>query len=159
MSRLRGLCLLVGFAAVVLAVGTGSFSASTSDRSVSVDVVDDEDAILGLVAEQPERAVGPNGTRTHSDVPVLTVTNRFNSPIASIRVTVVSAETPTAVSVEHVEFSADSLGPGEAGTVDATVTCADAGTASVTVRIEAESESASVETTRTAIVECRRSSR
>jgi len=76
---------LLGIA--LLAVGTGGFSATSADRGVSVAVVDDENALLGV-----ENGAVALDNGNHSDVTLLALENQADS--TRLRIADLTVETP-----------------------------------------------------------------
>lgn len=142
---------LLAVVSVVVSVGlltpqTGAFTSATADRSVSVSVVDDEDAYLGI-QRSPVSLAG------NREVVLLTVTNRFQRAL-DLTVRVTERNPGVAPTVTAVDGPA-ALAPGGAAPVTASVTCVDS-TASgrPTVTLNASGEGVSVMATRSVAVDC-----
>lgn len=126
-----------------MSVGTGAFSSVEAERDVAVNVVDDDEAYLGLDVEHEVATVGRS-------VEVAEITNSFADEL-SLDVTVEDAnEVVDDVAVDEDdpgdEFSLE-LGPGESAPI--AVTCGRIGTASFTLRFTGGTGGASVEKERT----------
>jgi len=82
----RGQIILVAaFAALSLALGTGGFSAAQVDRGVSVSVVDDEHAFVGIHVQDsisvPYGSNDGNGSDGRERVQVMALENNFGEPL------------------------------------------------------------------------------
>jgi hypothetical protein len=95
--------LVVAIFAVASTAGTSAFSATTTDRSVRVDVVDDASAYLGV-----ERTTNETGNES---VLAVTVTNRFPGGVALSNVTVRHGDADRTVATD-----VEPLASGEAAT-------------------------------------------
>lgn len=112
-SRLRIAAVALGAVAVLFVVsGSGGYSAMEADRSIAVDVVSDEAALLGIERDVVE---ADNAT-----IEVLTVTNRF--PVAmTVDIDLErSDEGSPDVELESDEFT---LEPGETHEIEMAVDC------------------------------------
>jgi hypothetical protein len=149
MGRRRLALLLAAVAATSLIAGAGGFTSARLDRGVSVAVVGDDAAYVGV--ESPDRTL-VNGM--NREVPLVTLTNRFDAPLDEVRVSVADddGQPPTVRTVEPL----DRLPSGESVTVDAAVVCEDgpARSEAVTVQVEAAGEGVSVALNRTLTLEC-----
>jgi len=125
--------LLVGVAALAIAIGTGGYTTTSAERSVNVAVADDDHAMLG-VEQTVERG---NGSANLT----VTVTNQFATDATPPTVTV-------HVGDRTVDLTASGpLGPGEAATATfENVTCGES------IEVEADGDGADVHLTRT--VDC-----
>jgi hypothetical protein len=121
MTSYRFIVLLAGALAVLGAtLGTGGFSAVAADRSVDIQVVDDDRAYLGI--EQNATTINDTTNLT------VTVTNRFTERLGRVTVTL-SGE----------DESIGSISPGQSSEARFTnVSCAG------TVRVEAAGDDAAV---------------
>jgi hypothetical protein len=143
MKRRHLILLLGGVSSGAMSVGTGAFSSVEADRGVSVNVVDDEDAYLGLEVENRIATVGRRAE-------VVEITNSFAADL-SLNVTVDETnEVVESVAVGDEgpgdEFALD-LAPGESEPVS--ITCGQVESASFTLDFSGETDGASVEKTRT----------
>ncbi|MFC7177137.1 hypothetical protein [Halosegnis marinus] len=125
MARRLALAVVAVAAVAVFASGAFGFTSATVDRGVSVAVVDDESAFLGLQDRTVEcREIPGSGTQPDescADTPLLRVTNQFASEMT---VTRVSIETSDGTSVRAVDDGLDlddDLAVGESGVVRADV--------------------------------------
>jgi len=85
MKRRQLVLLLGGGSAAAASAGTGAFSSVSADREVSVNVVEDDEAYLGL--EQTSHEI----SGSHTDV--VKITNQFTSPL-QLTVTIKRTEGP-----------------------------------------------------------------
>ncbi|MFD1598997.1 hypothetical protein [Halobellus rarus] len=117
MKRRHFILLLGGASSGALGVGTGAFSSVDAERGVEVNVVEDENAYLGLrnlkKTEAGDDEVVPEKTRTK----VARITNQFAQPL-ELTVTEVSRdEVVQDIEIEDPleisEDSANTLGVGE----------------------------------------------
>lgn len=153
MGRLKWASLVFACAAVALAVGAGAFSSVSADRGVEVNVVKDEEAMLGI------DTVG-DGDTVKSDNPpheekLITFENRFGEEIdLSVTIEETPAQHPK---VKRPDLSSQMLGPGENATLSAEINCNN-GTATSSddwdIVITATGGTVSIETTETITVEC-----
>ncbi|WP_435072864.1 hypothetical protein [Halorubrum sp. HHNYT27] len=143
MKRRHLILLLGGASSGAMSVGTGAFTSAEAGRSVAVNVVDDEDAYLGLDVENETGVIG-------RPAEVVAITNSFAADLSLD----VSVEETNEV-VEGVAVGDESpdesfsleLSPGEGELIS--VTCGRLGEASFTLRFDGETDRASVEKTRT----------
>lgn len=126
----------IGLAVLAMAlmlVSTGGFSAMHADRGVHVEVVGDNEALVGYESPNPIKVTGAwtdaDGNVTdasnaagpvseHADL--VTITNRAGAPIEHVEVS--SYETPDGIELEDIR-TPDSIGVGDEGTISATVVC------------------------------------
>ena len=114
--RKRSSLVLIALAVVLGTAGTGAFSSAETDRSVSVAVVDDDEAYVGY------DPIEVNATNNET-VALVTVTNRFQTPLDVTDVAV--TEPPDGnltVDVNAPEQPAG-IGVGDAGEVMGVVGC------------------------------------
>lgn len=144
MGHLKLASVVLAFAAVSLAVGTGAFSAASADRGVEVAVVDDEQAMLGIDG-------GPHAFRNGNEVrELLTVTNRFSE---SVTVTI-EIDEPGGKSPKLMSGGARTvaLSPGDSHTIDPKIQCSSTGGTALprsetwNVSVTAEGDSVHVDT-------------
>jgi|GEM_PF-1290629 len=127
MTPLRRTSLALALAAALVLIGSSAgFSAVTADRPVSVSIVDDDAAYLGVESAGSE----------------LTVSNRFAEPITDLRVRVAGQEVYVSTPVP----------PGESVPVDACSVLDEGGETGVLV--DASTASASADLTRTYDLTC-----
>lgn len=140
MNRLRYFSFALVLCGILLVVGTGSFSATDTDRDVSVEVTDDGSALLGVTDKSPVTVTqGTTGTRT-----LLTLDNRFEQEIdVEVDGSLVAQETVT-------------ISSGTTEDAALTVDCdgASAGTHDVTLSITATGDDVTVDTEETVEVTC-----
>jgi len=142
--RVLMLCALVVVAG--FAVGTGSFSASSVERDVTVDVVGDDDAYMSLLYSGDTVRLG--GSDTH-EVTVVTVRNRFRQQINFDVTVTVTADNGLTVQSDGTAKSGVSAGIGETFDVPATIACQSPGRhrATVLFNVTATGAGVSAETT------------
>ena len=133
MRPLRTLALTFALiAAAGLLFSTVGFSAAEIDRSIEIDIVDDERAAIGYESHG-DAEVNKNGS---TGVDLLTITNGLNSNI-----TEVDKELSDDIDILSNEQSPSEIGPGESGTVSATVDCSgSAQTASIDIAVTVSGE-------------------
>ena len=152
--RRRDLILLLGgTSAGALTLGSGAFSSTTADRSVRVDVVPDDQALVGYEVNEdvtrdesesgfPEllATAGENEVRT-----VATVTNRLSGnaaiEIVDVEVTTRSNGEPDVV---NVEWDEGPFGPGETADIRGRIACEEAGSDVVELTVTVESTDVTV---------------
>jgi hypothetical protein len=119
-------------------VGSSAFTSTSPERSVSVNVVGDEDAYLGLSWYTLDRC-GANQN-------LVTVTNQFETKLTDIDVAVVETDKLRAT----IKNQPTALGSGESTTVNIKLNPKDASnksTRSVTVEVTVQGNGVTVETT------------
>ena len=134
-------------AVVALSSGAFGFTSVSADRALSVEVVDDEEAFLGI-EEGPLDRCGGNQR-------LLTVHNRFGTAIDAT-VTVTKTE---GVQVMSVSGPDDAIDPGESGDVIVQLkpdreAGSDGGDGSLTVRVSASGNGVEASATRTYATNC-----
>lgn len=121
----RRLALLGAVVALLaLGIGSGSFTAMDADRGSNLDMVSDQQALLGVQVVQTEAATGETFT-------LLELTDRFEQDVDLDDVSIVGS----APIVLHTDGPADIGGVGDPLAVEAE--CTETGDETVTVRIEA----------------------
>lgn len=162
MSRRIALAVVALATVAVFATGAVGFTNVSAERGVSVAVVDDERAYLGLTGERITcRTIpgeGEQPAETCSNVPLLEVTNQFPSEMT---VTDVSISRAGAVAAGDLEGT--DLDVGETGTLrgDVTDACSPSAGSSdrvslaITVSVETES-AAATRFDKTVSVTCKR---
>jgi hypothetical protein len=152
MTRLRRVAVVLAALAVVgTTIPTGGLSSASAERSVSVDVVPDDEAFLGI-DKHDQTVYGSSddqNSQFEEQVTLLTVTNRFPSDLTTVSATV----TGSLIESESVE-TPDRLDIGAHGSVTATVDCDGDGQTAVTVDIVASNSVVTVELTRHVTIEC-----
>lgn len=158
-----GLAVLV-VACMSLVIGASAFTGTEADRTVSVQVVEDGDAYVGLaydetVSPAPGRTRGSGGSsgkveRVQSGA--AEVTNQFATDFT---VTLIGddSEYPYLRYEDDDGDSVTTLDPGEAVAFDAVVTCKSNGgeqSRTVDVEVHAEGDGVSAEITRAVEVRC-----
>lgn len=78
MKRRELILLLGGASSGAMSVGTGAFSSVEAERNVEVDVVEDENAYLGLTRKDAAGSVPLAG---NSGTDVVRIQNQFASPL------------------------------------------------------------------------------
>ena len=133
-------------AVVALSSGAFGFTSVSADRTLSVEVVNDENAFLGIEEGLLDRC---------GKQPLLTVHNRFGTAIDAT-VTVTETE---GVRVGSASGPGNAIDPGESG--DATVRLkpdkeagSDGGDGSLTVRVSASGNGVEASATRTYATNC-----
>lgn len=164
-----GLALLV-VASMGIVVGSSGFSSTEADRSVSVTIVEDESAYVGLDYDENVTAVMQGNTSgpdqdatsfnaTHESAAV--VQNRFTEDV-TITVTVLDEEGEPGIEFEHANGSGNDaeLRVGEDAVFDAEVSCSgepsDYPSRNVTVEYHAEGPTVSATIEREITVSCER---
>ena len=142
--RVLMLCALVVVAG--FAVGTGSYSAASVERDVTVDVVGDEDAYMSLLYSDDTVRLGGSDVQ---EVTVVTVRNQFSQPIDFAVTVTATAGNGITVQSDATDTTSVSSGIGESFDVPATVTCQTPGQhrATLSFDVTATGESVSAETT------------
>jgi hypothetical protein len=137
MSKLTAASLaLVVLATATLAFGTGSYSSVAADRGVSVEVVGDDDALVGYDA----------GDTTVSDGESVELVTLHNKLSAGVTVASVSVDAPS----DEFAFAWDGpfeLGVGKTAAVEGDVSCAPGSEqrVGVTVTLSGESVAATID--------------
>lgn len=137
--RVLVLCVLVVVAS--FAVGTGSYSAASVERDVTVDVVGDEDAYMSLL--YPDNTVRLGGSDAQ-EVTVVTVRNRFRQPIDFAVTVTVTAGDGLRVQADAMETTRFSAGIGDAFDVPATIACQSPGQHRATLSFDVTATGAGV---------------
>jgi len=163
MTRLRRLAVVLAALAVVgTTVPTGGVTSVSAERGVSVDVVPDEEAFLGVTKHNQTVDPGLNGDQGNStfrsQVTLLTVTNRFPSDLTvEVSVDDAGAPPPKVKSLEEDDRSFE-LPTGHADHVKANVVCGGGGGPTESdvfaVEIVASSPGVTVELTRQVRIGC-----
>jgi hypothetical protein len=142
--RVLVLCALVVVAS--FAVGTGSYTAASVDRGVSINVVSDEDAYMSLFYSRDTVRLGGSDVQ---QVTVVTVRNRFTQPIDFTVTVTATAGDGLTVRADAMETTSVSAGIGESFDVPATVACQTTGQhrATISFDITATGEDVTAKTT------------
>lgn len=142
MIRARHVSLALALAALVaFSVGTGGVSSTTAERGVSIAIVDDERAYLGI------EAVDTNAT-SGEEITLFRLTNRFDHELSELDGAVMNDD----MSIEMAMPA--TLAPGASGPVNATFECTENTTEETIVQIEVAGDGVSVVTNETVTVEC-----
>ena len=160
MTRLRRVAVVLAALAVVgTTIPTGGLSSASAERSVSVDVVPDDEAFLGVVEHNQTVDPGLNGDQgnsTKAQVVLLTLTNRFPTDL-TVEVSVGDAGAPPP-KMQSLADRSFSLPMGHARHVEANVVCGGGGgpTGSdvFTVEVVASGTGIGIELTRHVTIEC-----
>lgn len=159
MKRRHAILLLGGASSGALSVGTGAFSSVEAERGVAVNVVDDENAYVGLKQIHRYPPVDGDDIRTaesagHEPNDVVRITNQF-SDLLDLSVTVDS----TGGIVDEADIGIDDaledgseLGIG--GEAFVSIECDDEGSGHVELRLDGEASGASVEASRRFELSC-----
>ena len=148
---------LVALAAAVLALtlvsGTGGFSSVAADRPVSVAVVDDDEALVGVEADRIDRCGGNQRA--------LTVSNRLGTDLHTVQATVLDDSSDVRGTVTGTP---DGVGIGDSGEITVRINPAasasedagngDAVDGTIEIRLVVVGDGARVELTRSVPVEC-----
>jgi hypothetical protein len=154
MKRRELILLLGGASSGAMSVGTGAFSSVEAERNVEVDVVEDENAYLGLTRKDAADPVTV-GKATK----VATVQNQFTTSL-NLSVTLKPSEhSVVTVTVgghalnpgEEVNFTLDSPGDG----VNISVTCNEPDKTSFELQFYGETGEASVDKVREFEINCK----
>ncbi|MFW6376487.1 MAG: hypothetical protein ACOC0F_00790 [archaeon] len=145
----RTLLAVAAFAlSIAIVAGSGSFTSASADRPVSVNVVADDRAFVGIETESHELTNG------NHRVVVATITNRFDTRLNHASVTVPGEPSGPPPVIGDVE-SPSTIDSGGEIDVRASVRCGNATSgASIPLRIEAWSENVHVEMTRSVTISC-----
>jgi len=138
-KRVLVLCATVIIAS--FAVGTGSYSAASVERDVTVDVVGDEDAYMSMLYSDDTVRLG--GSDAH-EVTVVTIRNRFRQPIDFAVTVTVTASDGLTIQSDAMETTSLSAGIGESFDVPATVACQSPGQHRATVSFDVTATGAGV---------------
>jgi hypothetical protein len=148
------LAVVMVFLSIAAVTGTGSFTSASVDRPVSIAVVEDERAYVGIHENRPVISPG-----TH-DVVLVRIANRFDSDVENVDVTVrddrrlleTGRGTPPIV---HDVDAPYAIPEGGDGFVEANVTCGATNTeAIVPLRITLGTGNVTAEMTRNVTIEC-----
>lgn len=143
---------LAGFVvtAVLIATGTGGFSAMAADRSLQVSVVEDEHAFLGIEVVEREGTVG------NTQFTLLELTDNFGQDVDVDEVTVASEDAPIEVELPSEATSTDGDFLAMDDTLDVPVSCTEPtdGAVDVTLHIVASGTGVTVVKDKTVGVEC-----
>ncbi|WP_144050406.1 hypothetical protein [Halorubrum persicum] len=141
-----------------MSIGTGAFSSVEAERGVEVNVVDDDEAYLGL--QQVNRYL-PTGSNTQLTEPgdyqpndVVQIKNQFSDPL-DLTVNVSKAAGVVSdgdIRVDEPLKDGNKLGIGDDAFV--AVTCGDSGNGQLTLSLDGTAGGATVEVTRQFAVSC-----
>ena len=145
--------VLFALALLVTVSGTGAYSAASTDRGLTVDVVDDDEAYVGF---ESTTVYATNTTNQTTTVTLATVTNRFSSPV---ELTDVDVDAHPTLEIGLIEDSG-TIGSGESLAIRAEIRCGEtliSSDVAVSVSLEGEDVAAALDgdtETRTATVSC-----
>lgn len=142
--RIVFVCAILAVA--LLLIGSGSFTAATVDRGVSVTVVDHEEGLLAVETTEHEL---PNGNHEIS-VPI---ENRMGEPVD---LSVTHADPPGEFPNVQRVTAPDRLDIGAAATIDLRLVCSTSATqrSVVPIHVEAHGDATSVELTVDLSISC-----
>lgn len=115
MSRRIALVVLALATVAVFATGAFGFTSVSAERGVSVAVVDDENAFLGLPNEPSVTCEVADDTETGCTVALVDVTNQFSTALTDVSASATDDEVSLSTPGE--------IGVGETETIRGTVTC------------------------------------
>ena len=140
LSTLKTISIVLAFtAAVGLTLGTAGFSAIDADRGISVSVVEDEEAYLGVETFDP--LVDGESTT------MMEIENRFDAELDEIRVTTSES------AVKEID-APDEIGIGQTVPVDVVVQCEERDQVDIEFDVTATTDGVTVDTTVTDTFEC-----
>lgn len=157
MKRRHFILLLGGASSGALGIGTGAFSSVDADRGVEVNVVEDENAYLGL-----ERLPAADSVTVGDKTEVVKITNQFADGL-DLSVIIddpgdgideIEVEEPVEIVEEDDgdESEGEELSPGNEAYIS--VECATPGDTSFTLSFSGDAGGASVDKTRTFEITC-----
>jgi hypothetical protein len=148
MNRRTLLAVAVFALSIAVVTGSGSFTSASAERPVSVDVVDDEHALVGVDTVNHELANGRH------QVVLMRVSNHFHSDVTSVTVTVIDEPSGPPEVVQRLSYPS-TISTGETIEVSADVACGNTSTQGpVRLRMNVTTGDASVEMTRSVTIEC-----
>ena len=148
MSRRAVLGLvLAGGAGLAGVQQTGAFSSVTGDRGFDVQTAEDGEALLGITRNEGEKEEKEDiDVESGEEATLFTITNRFNSELTIDSVNLVAA--PSDLSIEGLSGTDMPLSPGGKHDITGKISCDSEVSGTVTVKINASTDSESVELTR-----------
>lgn len=143
----RTLLLLLGGGTLGVggAYASGAFDAVAGDRPLAVGTAGDEDALLGIETHAAQGGPG-------EEVTLLTLTNQFDTTLETVDVAVRSPANPP-IAPGSISTPIQ-LGPGQIGTVEATLSCAGHSASDVELSVIVGSPDVEVTAVRTVSVSC-----
>ncbi|SMO85002.1 hypothetical protein [Halorubrum cibi] len=153
MKRRQLILLLGGASSGAMTIGSGAFSSVNAERGVDVNVVEDENAYLGL--KQVNEVVPADGDYERADEDedygpngVVRVQNQFSDPLDLTVNVVKTGGVVDGVTIDNaIENKDDDEGLGVGEKAFISVECGDTGTGSVKLSFYGEAGGAAVETT------------
>ena len=135
--------VLLAVALIMLLTATSGVSSVAVDRPIDIQVVDDENALVGIEETHPTVA-----NDTTDTVALLSISNGLESPAT------VTAHVESESAVVNNSTTQHSFDPGETVSVTAPVTCSSSGSVDLTVRLTVDSTGVTVERTVETVVTC-----
>jgi hypothetical protein len=162
--RRRVWLLVAVLTALLLAFGTGGFSAAQVDRAVQVSVAEDPNGYVGITylpdsVRVPYGSTDGQGNDPRSEVHVLTIENNLDDRMALTVVVTDSSGGPPKLENSRggeAEYDLGGFDPGESALLDIPVVCAANGaTETWQLRITAHGGDIDAILTREVTIECR----
>ena len=148
MNRRTLLAVAVFALSVAVVTGSGSFTSASAERSVLIDVADDDHAFVGV--ENGTHKL-PNGQH---EVVLMNVSNRFDSDVEAVTITVIDEPSGPPEVVQRLSYPS-TIPTGETIEVSADVACGNTSTQGpVRLRMNVTTGDASVEMTRSVTIVC-----
>lgn len=143
----RSALALIGGGGIMLAAGTGAYSAVSGDRGFDIGV-DEDRALVGI---ETFTQSGEDGER----IDLLTLENNFNHDFTVDRVSITNRP-PASVEIEEssLEYPGQLRVTDDPQAISGVLDCQGAATADVEVTVELSSEQAGFSATRTASIQC-----
>jgi|GEM_PF-4055810 len=139
--------VLAGGAGLAGVQQTGAFSSVTGDRGFDVQTAEDGEALLGITRNEGEKEEKEDiDVESGEEATLFTITNRFNSELTIDSVNLVAA--PSDLSIEGLSGTDMPLSPGGKHDITGKISCDSEVSSTVTVKINASTDSESVELTR-----------
>lgn len=130
MNRTHVLPLLVVTVAVLsLAVGSGSFTAAQGDRGVSLNVVSDDEGLVGYDSADHE------GIESNETIDLVSISNRFNDNVTVEDVTVRTVAGEAVIAPDETD---ETLSPGESTVLTGSVIACGDGASTIQATVEVE---------------------
>lgn len=148
MHRRTLLAVAVFALSIAIVTGSGSFTSASAERPVSVQVVEDERAFVGVETVPHELANGKH------HIVLIHVSNRFGSDVESITVTVIDEPSGPPPVVQGLSYPS-TIQTGGTIDVSADVACGNTSTEDpVRLRMTVTTGDATVEVTRSVTIVC-----
>jgi hypothetical protein len=151
MHRRTLLAVAVLALSIAIVTGSGSFTSASAERPVSVQIVEDHSAFLGVDYQENVQVTITNGSETETIE--LRIQNRFGEAI-DVKVRKIRVDGPLTGENVTIPSEANHLQPYDEPTIPLTVTCHEEGTSSISYEILATGSSVRVEMTRKLTVQC-----